>query len=200
LGIKERRERQRREVRGGILNAARGIAVAEGWRSVTIRKIAERIEYSPPVIYEHFDSKDEILLELVRLGYAEQLGTLESVLGKADGPEEAVLGMADAWMDFAFGSPDLYQAMYGLGGAPFATETQREGEKVAEVVGNVLEEILHDHGTEVEDIEGKVTLMWSTVHGLVALTMVGRIPGGQTEARKLARQAARDYLTAWQTG
>jgi AcrR family transcriptional regulator len=200
LGIKERRERQRREVRGGILDAARGIAVAEGWRSVTIRKIAERIEYSPPVIYEHFDSKDEILLELVRLGYAEQLGTLESVLGKAYGPEEAVLGMADAWMDFAFGSPDLYQAMYGLGGAPFATETQREGEKVAEVVGNVLEEILHDHGTEVEDIEGKVTLMWSTVHGLVALTMVGRIPGGQTEARKLARQVARYYLTAWQTG
>jgi hypothetical protein len=42
--------------------------------------------------------------------------------------------------------------------------------------------------------------MWSTVHGLVALTMVGRIPDGQTEARKLARQAARDYLTAWQTG
>jgi AcrR family transcriptional regulator len=128
LGIKERRERQRREVRGGILDAARGIAAAEGWRSVTIRKIVERIQYSRTVIYEHFDSKDEILLELVRLGYAEQLGTLESVLGKADGPEEAVLGMADAWMDFAFGSPVLYQAIYGLGGAPFATETQRKGE------------------------------------------------------------------------
>ena len=66
MGIKERRERQRREVRGGILDAARGIAVAEGWRSVTIRKIAERIEYSPPVIYEHFDSKDELVAEYLR--------------------------------------------------------------------------------------------------------------------------------------
>jgi AcrR family transcriptional regulator len=199
LGIKERRERQRREVRGGILAAAREIAASEGWRAVTIRKIAGRIEYSPPVIYEHFGSKDEILLELVRLGYAEQLGTLEVVLAKAKGPEEAVLGIADAWMDFAFDSPDLYQAMYGLGGAPFAAETQSEGEKIGDVVGNVLEEFLQEHGNRVEDIEGKVTLMWSTVHGLVALAMVGRIPGGNKQARRLARQAAHDYLAAWQT-
>ena len=199
MGIKERRERQRREVRGGILAAAREIAASEGWRAVTIRKIAGRIEYSPPVIYEHFGSKDEILLELVRLGYAEQLVTLESVLVKAKGPEEAVLGMADAWMDFAFDSPDLYQAMYGLGGAPFAAETQSEGEKIGDVVGNVLEELLQEQGNKVEDIEGKVTLLWSTIHGLVALTMVGRIPGGEKQARNLARQAAHDYLTAWQT-
>jgi len=200
LGIRERRERQRREVRGGILAAARDIAASEGWRAVTIRKIAGRIEYSPPVIYEHFGSKDEILLELVRLGYAEQLGTLESVLEKAGGPEEAMLGMADAWMDFAFGSPDLYQAMYGLGGAPFSAETRTEGERIGAVVGEVLEELMQEHDNKVQDIEGKVTLMWSTVHGLVALTMVGRIPGGEREARRLARQAARDYLIAWQTG
>ena len=200
MGIKERRQRQRREVRGGILAAAREIAASEGWRAVTIRKIAGRIEYSPPVIYEHFGSKDEILLELVRLGYAEQQGTLESVVAKAKGPEEALLGIADAWMDFAFDSPDLYQAMYGLGGAPFATETQREGERIGDVVGHVLEELLQEHGDEAEDIEGKVTLLWSTVHGLVALAMVGRIPGGERQARKLAKQAAHDYLTAWQTG
>ena len=200
MGIKERRERQRREVRGGILAAAREIAASEGWRAVTIRKIAGRIEYSPPVIYEHFGSKDEILLELVRLGYAEQQGTLGSVVAKAKSPEEAMLGIGDAWMDFAFDSPDLYQAMYGLGGAPFAAETQGEGEKIGDLVGNVLEELLQEHGNEAEDIEARVTLLWSTVHGLVALAMVGRIPGGERQARKLARQAAHDYITAWQTG
>jgi hypothetical protein len=68
------------------------------------------------------------------------------------------------------------------------------------VVGHVLEELLQEHGDEAEDIEGKVTLLWSTVHGLVALAMVGRIPGGERQARKLAKQAAHDYLTAWQTG
>jgi len=201
LGIKERKERQRREVRGGILSAAREIASDEGWRSVTIRKIASRIEYSPPVIYEHFESKDEILLELMHQGYAEQLGAVESARKKANTPEEAMLGIADAWMDFAFRSPDLYQVMYGLGGAPFsAAETRNEGEKIAAVVGEVLIEILQNRGGETEDIDGKVMLLWSTVHGLAALMMVGRIPGGQNQARSLARQAARDYLTAWQAG
>ncbi len=200
MGIKERRERQRREVRGGILSAAREIAAGEGWRAVTIRKIAERIEYSPPVIYEYFGSKDEILLELVRLGYAEQEGMLESVVAKAKSPEEALLGIADAWMDFAFDSPDLYQAMYGLGGAPFAAETRGEGEKIGDLVGNVLETLQQEHGNETGDIEGKVTLLWSTVHGLVALTMVSRMPGGEVQARRLARQAAHDYIAAWQTG
>ena len=74
MGIRERRQRQRQELRGGILAAAREIASTEGWRAVTIRRIAERIEYSPPVLYEYFDSKDDILLELARMGYAPQHG------------------------------------------------------------------------------------------------------------------------------
>ncbi len=83
-------------MRGGILAAARKIASGEGWRSVTIRKIAGRIEYSPPVIYEHFEVKDEILLELMRMGYAEQLEAVEAAARAASGPKEALLGMARA--------------------------------------------------------------------------------------------------------
>lgn len=201
MGIKERKERHRSALRGGILDAARELASGEGWRSVTIRKIAERIEYSSPVIYEYFDSKNEILLELMRMGYSQQLEAVEAAGRAASGPEEALLGMGRAWLDFAFRSPDLYQVMYGLGGVSFsAAETRKEGEKIADPVGKVIEEILRKNGREVEDIEGKVTLLWATVHGLVALTMVGRIPGGQKEARRLAEQATRDYLAAWQDG
>ncbi len=184
MGIKERKLRQRREVRNGILAAAREIASSRGWQSVTIRKIAERIEYSPPVIYEHFGSKDEILLELMHLGYAEQLEAVEAAGRSARGPEEQLLGMVRAWLDFAFRSPDLYQVMYGLGGAPFsAAETCNEGEKVGDVAGNAIMEVLRNNDREINDLENKVTLMWATMHGLVALTMVGRIPGGQLEAR-----------------
>ncbi len=201
MGIKERRERQRRDIRDGILTAAREIASREGWGSVTIRKIAGRIEYSPPVIYEHFESKDGILLELMRMGYAEQLEVVEAAAEAADGPERALLGMAHAWLDFAFRSPDLYQVMYGLGGVPFsAAETRKEGEKIAGPVERVIREIPRKDRKEVEDVEGKVTLLWATVHGLVALTMVGRIPGGQEEARRRAEQATRDYITAWRDG
>jgi len=84
LGIKERRQRQRQELRAGILAAAREIASSEGWQAVTIRKIAALIEYSPPVIYEYFASKEEILLESMRTGYAEQLRAVEAA-GEAAG-------------------------------------------------------------------------------------------------------------------
>lgn len=201
MGIKERRERQRQELRGGILTAAREIASGEGWQAVTIRKIATLIEYSPPVIYEYFDSKDEILRELMRMGYTEQLEAVEAAGKAASGPEEALLGMGRAWMDFAFRSPDLYQVMYGLGGVPFsAVETRKEGEKIGDVVGKVVAEILRKNGRDLEDIEGKVTLLWASLHGLVALTMVGRLPGGQREAKRLVEQLANDFLAAQRVG
>jgi AcrR family transcriptional regulator len=202
LGIKERRQRERQQLKNGILAAAREIAATEGWRAVTIRKIAERIEYSPPVLYEYFDSKDDILLELVRLGYARQLEAVESAReASSGGPEETLLAMARAWCAFAFRSPDLYQVMYGLGGVSFpVTELQKEGERIGGAIGEVIEEILRENGKEVEDVWDKVILGWGTIHGLVALAMAGRIIGANEEAQRLVDQAVRDYLSAWLEG
>ena len=198
MGIKERRERQKRELRGGILSAAREIASEEGWGAVTIRKIAGRIEYSPPMLYGYFDSKEDILLELVRMGYAGQLEAIERARDAARDPEEALIEMSRAWARYAFEAPDLYQVMYGLGGVSFpVTELQREGEKIADEIAQVLEQLLAKNGKEAEDVWGKVTLAWATLHGLIALTMAGRIPGGYEETERLVDQATRDYLSAW---
>ena len=64
MGIKERQERDREAVRRSILDAARELFVAEGFQNVSIRKIAERIEYSPAAIYGYFPSKDDIFFAL----------------------------------------------------------------------------------------------------------------------------------------
>ena len=198
MGIKERRERQRRELRGSILSAARELASEEGWGAVTIRKIAGRIEYSPPMLYGYFDSKEDILLELVRMGYAGQLEAIERARDAARDPEEALIEMSRAWSRYAFEAPDLYQVMYGLGGVSFpVTGLQREGEKIADEIAQVLEQLLAKNGKEAEDVWGKVTLAWATLHGLIALTMAGRIPGGYEETERLVDQATRDYLSAW---
>jgi len=88
MGIKERQERDREAVRRAILDAARELFVAEGFRNVSIRKIAERIEYSPAAIYGYFPSKDDIFFSLAEEGFRllgdpskgerrEQLATLE---------------------------------------------------------------------------------------------------------------------------
>lgn len=198
MGIKERRQRERQQLREGILSAAREIASSEGWGAVTIRKIAALIEYSPPVIYEYFDSKDDLLLEFMRMGYARQLEAIEKARDMAADPEEALLAMTRAWCRFAFDSPDLYQVMYGLGGVSFpVVELTKEGLKLADEMAGMLEKVLEENGKEAKDIFEKVEIAWATLHGLVSLTMAGRIAGSAEEAERLVDQAMRDYLAAW---
>jgi AcrR family transcriptional regulator len=69
LGVKDRQEREKEAVARAILDAARDLFVAEGYHSVSIRKIAERIEYSPAAIYSYFASKDDIFFALAEEGF-----------------------------------------------------------------------------------------------------------------------------------
>src|ERR1700686_2180764 len=69
MGIKERQERDREAVQRAILDAARDLFVAEGYPNVSIRKIAERIEYSPAALYAYFPSKDDIFFALAEEGF-----------------------------------------------------------------------------------------------------------------------------------
>jgi AcrR family transcriptional regulator len=201
--IQERKQRQRRQVRDAILAAAREIAARDGWTAVTIRKLAERIEYSPPVVYEHFASKEEILLELLRQGYAEQRVALEAAAHDGDGPEQALRAIGRAYVRFARENPDLYQVMYGLGGASFsaraAEEARRLGEQNGAVPARVIESIEREEGRASQDVTDKVTLLWGTVHGLVALAMAGRLPGGHDEVERFAVVAVRDAVAAWRS-
>ena len=68
MGVKERQEREREAVARAILDAARDLFVAEGYENVSIRKIADRIEYSPAAIYSYFPSKDDIFFALAEQG------------------------------------------------------------------------------------------------------------------------------------
>ena len=69
MGIKERQGREREAIRRAILDAARDLFVQEGYQNVSIRKIAERIEYSPAAIYGYFPSKDDIFFALAEEGF-----------------------------------------------------------------------------------------------------------------------------------
>jgi AcrR family transcriptional regulator len=69
LGVKERQEREREAVARAILDAARDLFVAEGYQHVSMRKIAERVEYSPAAIYSYFPSKDDIFFALAEEGF-----------------------------------------------------------------------------------------------------------------------------------
>ena len=172
-----------------------------GWKAVTVRRIAERIGYTNPIVYEHFGSKDDVLVELLRQGFAELLEGIEAARGKAADPEEALVGMAHAYVGFARTAPDLYQVMYGLGGVPFGvSETWREGWEVGHAIGAAVEEILQGYGRDPGDAQDPVLMLWGQVHGLVALAMAGRLEGGYDQADRLTERSVRDALVAWREG
>jgi AcrR family transcriptional regulator len=201
MGIKQRREREKQEVRQGILTAAREIARQEGWQSVTVRKVAERIEYSPPTIYEYFESKEDILIELLREGFRQMAVTLKAIREAVADPEQRLLDMAEAYWDFAMSNPELYQVMNGLGGVPFAClEKPAAAHEAFDTTQEALVDWAKAKGVDVPDIKGAVEIIRSLVHGLISLTMVDRIYGGESQAKELLRRAMRDMFAAWSTG
>src|ERR1700730_8554509 len=100
MGITDRRLRQKEEGRSLILDTAWEMVISEGWQLFSIRKIADAIEYSVPVIYSHFENKDAILLEFNRKGFrllTEKMN--EAKIGKKS-PADEIDAMAHAYWEF----------------------------------------------------------------------------------------------------
>ncbi len=201
MGIKQRREREKQEVLQGILTAARDIARQDGWPSVTIRKVADRIEYSPPMIYEYFENKEDIFSELLREGFRQVAARLNAIREVIEDPEQRLLAMAEAYWNFAMSNPELYQVMNGLGGVSFdCLEKPTTAHEAFVVTQEALVEWAKVIGVDIPDIEGAVEIMRSLVHGLISLTMVDRINGGEARAKALLQRAMRDMFAAWLAG
>src|SRR5271170_4854226 len=110
----QRRERERAERRQVIVNAARELAEAEGWESVTTRRLADCIEYSQPVLYSHFEGKDAIVSAVALEGFGELATVLHTARVSAGSPDAGPRAVASAYMEFARANPALYEAMFTL--------------------------------------------------------------------------------------
>jgi AcrR family transcriptional regulator len=115
MGITERRIRQKEEVRSSILSTAWQMVKEEGWQSLSIRKIADAIEYSVPVIYDHFENKETIMLEFAKEGFQLLSKRIQKAKEKSNNPAEQIKAIADAYWNFAFKNKEHYQLMYGMG-------------------------------------------------------------------------------------
>src|SRR5580704_8700764 len=100
MGITDRKQRQKEEVRTSILDTAWEMVIAEGWQSFSIRKVADAIEYSVPVIYSHFENKDAILLEFNRKGFELLAETLAAAKVPAGTPADQLRAMGRAYWNF----------------------------------------------------------------------------------------------------
>src|SRR5918992_2955547 len=96
-----RRERQRAERHQLIIDTARELAEAEGWDAVTTRRLAERIEYSQPVLYSHFASKDAIVGAVALEGFTDMAQRVRERVAAAPDGRAAVQAAAEAYLEFA---------------------------------------------------------------------------------------------------
>lgn len=115
MGVHERRQREKESVRANILQAAFNLAKTEGWASLSMRKIADAIEYSAPVVYDHFENKEAILFEISLQGFKLLQKDLIKAQKKYETPEEQLTALVNAYWDFAFKNKEYYQLMFGLG-------------------------------------------------------------------------------------
>jgi AcrR family transcriptional regulator len=181
MSVQERRERERADRERLILATAREVAEQEGWDAVTTRRLAERIEYSQPVLYSHFRGKREIIGAVALEGAAEMAAAVRAAASAAHGPRARVTALVRAYLDFAERNPAVYDAMFQLdGGLAFANEATPEPLKDAfaallESLGEVAGDGVHP-GLFTE-------VFWAALHGLATLSRAGRLPPGDAERR-----------------
>jgi AcrR family transcriptional regulator len=111
MGINERKTREKQALRDRILEAAQRIVIREGFAALSMRKIADAIEYSPATLYLYFASRDEIARALCAQGYAQLLASFEPLAQIAD-PAERLKALARAYVAFGVAHPQTYRLIF----------------------------------------------------------------------------------------
>lgn len=198
LGAKERRERIKQTTRQGILDGARQIAQEDGWSALTIRKVADYIEYSPSIVYEYFASKDDILHALLRDGFRELALRMERARQSTDDPMQQAVRISEAYWQFAYDHPDLYQLMHGLAGVPTDSAIRAEAiQAVCAIAESTLLGWAEANDVHLSDPLASTEIVWSLLHGWVSLTVIDRVYRDQDRARRLLIDAVQALLQGW---
>jgi len=176
MTVKERREREKSETRDKILEAARELFVAEGYEGVSMRRVAEKIEYSPTAIYVYFADKQQLFHELCQQDYARLAEVMQSSEMSLD-PMERLKQIGRTYTEFGVRYPNHYKFMFMTPHPPHEPD-----EEDREVMGNpevdayaflkwAVQQAI-DAGRlreELQDAELISQTLWASVHGVIAL-------------------------------
>ncbi|MFJ6322483.1 MULTISPECIES: WHG domain-containing protein [unclassified Rhizobium] len=178
MTVTDRKSRERAEREDRIVAAARAIAESEGWEAVTIRRLANEIEYSQPVLYSHFASRDAIVAAVALEGFKELATALRAAAEAADGQRDALMRVARGYFAFALSRPALYDAMFILPTQLMFAEAETRAE-----LRDGFEAITAVVSPFCRDVEIVTETFWAALHGLAELERSGRVRPGMHEKR-----------------
>ena len=202
MGVKERQEREREAVGRAILDAARDLFVAEGYHNVSIRKIAERIEYSPAAIYSYFPSKDDIFYALAEEGFR-MLMTPGPQCGQQVDLLEAVRAPFWRMYEFSRSHPEYFALMFLDRTVPRISKSWERFGFVRDMKGQVSENIRRaidaGHFPPGTNPDAVFRILLTSIHGAAVGRLCQRaMPGEDSDA--LARDTLEATLTGLRTG
>jgi len=194
MSTSTRRARERANTRERILEAALDVLETEGVAALTIRRIAAAVEYSAPVVYQHFAGKDALVLELAAHGHRLMLTEFRQAVQEPD-PDRRMMRVASEYVRFAGEHPHVYQVMNDPGAD--AGERRRGAEPAVDVLKELLTSWSAAHDVVMADPDQACEILWGTLYGIASLSHLGSV--GNTRARHLAEQALRAILLGWRT-
>ncbi|HEY3738836.1 MAG TPA: TetR/AcrR family transcriptional regulator [Bryobacteraceae bacterium] len=172
MGVQERRAREKEELRQEIMEAARELFVKEGFDNVSMRKIAEKIEYSPTTIYLYFQDKGDLLDCIVEETLLNLTAKLDSLREGRDPVVDLKTGLR-AYIEYWTVHPNDFRVAFMTDlKALDPNRAWRCTAVGAAMYGSLrtrLRECADSEVLEIRDLETAAQAIWAAIYGLVAL-------------------------------
>lgn len=172
MGVKERREREKENLRQEILDVAREMFAAEGFQNVSMRKIAEKIEYSPTTIYLYFKDKVDLLNQICEETFANLAQKLEAEKNAGGNPLEALRKGLRAYVDFGLEHPNHYEVTFIM---PIIHNFDKHhyegsmGQRAFEYLRRGVADCIAAGKIKKGDVDLISQTLWAGIHGVTSL-------------------------------
>jgi AcrR family transcriptional regulator len=177
MGVKERKQRQRVEMKELILKAAHDLFLDKGFEEVSIRNIADEIEYSPATIYLYFKGKNEIFLSLHDQAF-KAFNAFTIDIQKIKEPFKRLTALGERYIEFAIQHPQYYEMMFIIQAPMLCDENKEEwpeGAKALDGVEYLMAECKKAGYFKGQDVKVLAFVAWSHMHGICSLILRDRL-------------------------
>jgi len=174
VGTKERRAREKEVLRREILSAARELFVKEGYQHVSMRRIAEKIDYSPTTIYLYFEDKEQLLHAICEETFTKLVKQFEEIVTTTSDPIECLKKAGRAYIEFGLRYPDQYRLTFMGPRQPRVGDVNFDyqgsmGEKCFLSLRGIVEECVRNNRIRSLNVEATSQVLWANVHGITSL-------------------------------
>lgn len=170
------RTTEKTDVRQEILDVAREMFVAEGYGNVSMRKIADKIGYSPTTIYLYFKDKADLLHQICEESFAQLARNITSIQQlSANSLEKLRMGMRE-YINFGLKHPSHYEIVFIIPiQAPIEGGYESSQGKVAfETLRSSVSDCVADNLLKNNDIDLISQTLWAGIHGITSLLITHR--------------------------